>query len=185
MLHLRYYTLKHVIKITFVFLKFSRLNSRKIQPLQGLVPMPELRPELLWWRQRVQTTELTENLRHQGILIGVRPPRGPHLSTKIQLYPTAWKLQCWTHQAKHPLRQEYDPTHQKKKKKKKKKWQKKMLQMKEQGKNLQDQINEYEIGNLLWVLFQVDCLFPLHLFALVGFYFTPSSAVYCSVFSFC
>ena len=34
------------------------------------------------------------------------------------------------------------------KKKKKKRWLKNMSQMKEQGKNLQDQINEEEIGNL-------------------------------------
>ena len=37
---------------------------------------------------------------------------------------------------------------------------------------------------LLWILFQVDCLFPLHLFGLMGFYLAPSSAVYFSVFSF-
>ena len=39
--------------------------------------------------------------------------------------------------------------------------------------------------SLLWILFQVDCLFPLHLFGLVGFYLTPSSVVCFSVFSFC
>ena len=39
--------------------------------------------------------------------------------------------------------------------------------------------------SLLWILFQVNCLFPLHLFGLVGFYLAPSSAVYFSVFSFC
>ena len=33
--------------------------------------------------------------------------------------------------------------------------------------------------------FQVDCLFPLHLFGVVGFYLAPSSAVCFSVFSFC
>ena len=38
---------------------------------------------------------------------------------------------------------------------------------------------------LLWFLFHIDCLFPLHLFGLVGFYLAPSSAVYFSVFSFC
>ena len=31
----------------------------------------------------------------------------------------------------------------------------------------------------------VDCLFPLHLFGLVGFYLAPLSAAYFSVFSFC
>ena len=29
---------------------------------------------------------------------------------------------------------------------------------------------------LLWILFQVECLFPLHLSGLVGFYYVPSSA---------
>ena len=33
--------------------------------------------------------------------------------------------------------------------------------------------------------FQVNCLFPLPLLCLVGFYLTPSSAAYFSVFSFC
>ena len=42
-------------------------------------------------------------------------------------------------QAKQPVRQEYSTTHKK---------QKNVWQMKEQGKNLQDQINKYEIGNL-------------------------------------
>ena len=32
--------------------------------------------------------------------------------------------------------------------------------------------------SLLWILFQVDCLFPLHLFGLVGFYLAPSSVTY-------
>ena len=39
--------------------------------------------------------------------------------------------------------------------------------------------------SLLWILFQVDCLFPIHLFGLVVFYLAPSSAVCFSVFSFC
>ena len=38
---------------------------------------------------------------------------------------------------------------------------------------------------LLWILFQVECLFPLHLSGLVGFYHVPSSAECFSVFSFC
>ena len=80
-----------------------------------LVPRPEVRPELLWWELRVQTAGLTENLRPQGISIGVRLRRGPHLSTKTQLYPTACKLQCWMSQAKQRIRQEYRSTHQKKK----------------------------------------------------------------------
>ena len=41
------------------------------------------------------------------------------------------------------------------------------------------------LRSLLWILFQVDCLFPLHLFGLVVFYLAPSSAAYFSVFSFC
>ena len=36
----------------------------------------------------------------------------------------------------------------------------------------------------LWILFQADCPFSLHLFGLVGFYHAPSSACF-SVFSFC
>ena len=84
-----------------------------------LVPRPEVGPKLLWWGLQVQTAGLTENLGPQGILIGVRPPRGPHLGTKTRLYPTACKLQCWTTQAKQPVRQEYSTTHQKEKKKKK------------------------------------------------------------------
>ena len=47
--------------------------------------------------------------------------------------------------AKQPVRQEHNPTH---KKNLKMRQQKNMSQMKEQGKNLQDQINEEEIGNL-------------------------------------
>ena len=39
--------------------------------------------------------------------------------------------------------------------------------------------------SLLWILFQVNSLFPLHLFGLVNFYHVPSSAAYFSVFSFC
>ena len=37
--------------------------------------------------------------------------------------------------------------------------------------------------SLLCILFEVDCLFPLHLFGLVHFYLVPSSAAYFSVFS--
>ena len=35
------------------------------------------------------------------------------------------------------------------------------------------------------MLFQIYCLFPLHLFLLVVFYLVPLSAMYFSVFSFC
>ena len=38
---------------------------------------------------------------------------------------------------------------------------------------------------LLWLLFQAECLFPLHLSGLVGFCHVPSSAECFSVFSFC
>ena len=67
-------------------------------------------PKLLWWELRVRTTGLTENLRPQGIFIGVRSHGGPHLSTKTQLYQTAYKLQCWKPQDKQPVRQEHNPT---------------------------------------------------------------------------
>ena len=39
--------------------------------------------------------------------------------------------------------------------------------------------------SLLWILFQVDCLFPLHLLGQVVFYLAPSAAAYSSVFPFC
>jgi len=38
---------------------------------------------------------------------------------------------------------------------------------------------------LLWILFQVDCLFLLHIFGLWDFYSFPLSAACFSVFSFC
>ena len=37
----------------------------------------------------------------------------------------------------------------------------------------------------LWILFQVDCLFLLHIFGLLDFYSFPLSAACSSVFSFC
>ena len=76
----------------------------------------------------------------------MRSHRGPHLNTKTQLYTTAYKLHCWKPQAKQPVRQEHNPTHKKKRERERR--QKNISQMKEQGKNLQDQINEEEIGNL-------------------------------------
>ena len=39
--------------------------------------------------------------------------------------------------------------------------------------------------SLLWILFQVDCLSPLHLVTFVGFYFAPSTATYLFIISFC
>ena len=101
------------------------------------------RAKLLWWDVRVRTTGITGNLTPQGIFIRVRSHTVPHISTKTKLYPIAYKLQCWKPQAKQPVRQEHNPTH-----KKKMRWQKNMSQMKEQGKNIQNQINEEEIGNL-------------------------------------
>ena len=94
----------------FLFIFFLRHKACGI-----LVPRPEVGPKLLWWELWVQTAGLTENLGPQGISIRVRPPRGPHLSTKTQLYPTACTIQCWTSQAK-PVRQDYSTIHKKKKK---------------------------------------------------------------------
>ena len=113
-----------------------------------LVPQPGIEPASSALEGRFLTTGPPENLRPQGIFIGVRSPGGPDLSTKTQLYPTAYKLQCWKPQAKQPVRQGHNPTYKKKKGKKKQDGKKNMSQMKEQGKNLQDQINEEEIGNL-------------------------------------
>ena len=79
-----------------------------------LVPRPGVRSEPLWWERQVQATRLTENFRPQGILIGVSSPRGPHLSTKTWLHPTACKLQCRKPQAKLPAKQEHSSTHQQK-----------------------------------------------------------------------
>ena len=59
-----------------------------------LVHEPGVRPKLLGWEIQVQTTGLTENLRSQGIFIRVRSHGVAHLSTKNQLYPIAYKLQC-------------------------------------------------------------------------------------------
>ena len=60
-------------------------------------------------------------------------------STKTQLYPTAHKQQRWMPQAKQSARgtQPYSSTEMRQ--------QRNMLQMKEQGKHLQNQINEEEI----------------------------------------
>ena len=44
---------------------------------------------------------------------------------------------------------------------------------------------ESSLLSLLWILFQVDCLSPLHLVVLVGFYLAPSAATYFFVISFC
>ena len=39
--------------------------------------------------------------------------------------------------------------------------------------------------SLLWIIFQVDCLSPLHLVVLPGFYLVPSSEAYSSAISLC
>ena len=59
-----------------------------------------IRPEPLRQERWVQTAGTTENIRFQGILIGVRYPRGPHLNTKIWFYSTACKPHCWKPQVK-------------------------------------------------------------------------------------
>ena len=79
-----------------------------------LICEPGVGRKLLLWEFQVQTTGLTENLRAQAIFIGVRSHRVPHLSTKTQLYPIAYKLQCWKPQAKQPVKQEHNPTHKNK-----------------------------------------------------------------------
>ena len=57
-----------------------------------LVHESEVGPKLLRWEVQVRTTGLTENLRHQGIFIGVRSHGVPHFSTMTQLYSIAYKL---------------------------------------------------------------------------------------------
>ena len=94
-----------------------------------LICKPGVGGKLLQWELRVQTTGLTENLRPQEIVIRVRSHGGPHISTNTQLYPIAYKLQGWKPQAKQPIKQEHNPTHEKKKMR----WQKNMSQMKERG----------------------------------------------------
>ena len=39
--------------------------------------------------------------------------------------------------------------------------------------------------SLFWILFQIDCLSPLHLVVLLGFNLSPLSATYIFVISFC
>ena len=97
-----FHVLFFVIVLSFFFFLLSHCIACQI-----LVPRPGVRPELLWWECKVQTTGLTEKLRPQGILNRVRSPGSSQLSTKAQLYPTACKLQCWTTQAKQPVRQEH------------------------------------------------------------------------------
>ena len=43
----------------------------------------------------------------------------------------------------------------------------------------------WSLLSLLWIIFKVGFLFPLHLFRLMHFYHVPSSAASFSVFSFC
>uniref|UniRef100_A0A8C9EG95 BCL2 like 13 n=1 Tax=Phocoena sinus TaxID=42100 RepID=A0A8C9EG95_PHOSS len=112
-----HYETKYVVLSYLGLLSLEKLQEQHLSSPQAcriLVPRPDIRPKLLWWELQVQTSGLTENLRPQGISVGVRPPGGPHLSTKTQLYPTACKLQCWMFQAKQPVGQEYSTNHQKK-----------------------------------------------------------------------
>ena len=37
---------------------------------------------------------------------------------------------------------------------------------------------ESSLLSFLWIIFQIDCFFPLHLFGLLGFYHVPSSAAH-------
>ena len=41
------------------------------------------------------------------------------------------------------------------------------------------------VAFVVYGLFQVDCLSPLHLVVLLGFYLVPSSGTYSSAISFC
>ena len=87
---------------------------------------------------------LTEDLRPQATLIGVGSPRGSHLSAKTRLHPrpansNAEHLRPNNQQDRNTV----PPI-----KKKKKEMTKNMVQTKEQCKDLQDKINEEEIGNL-------------------------------------
>ena len=52
----------------------------------------------------------------QGMLIRESYLRGPQLNTKTWLYPTACWFHGWKSQAEQIVRQEHNPTHQKKKK---------------------------------------------------------------------
>ena len=74
-----------------------------------LIPRPVFRVELLWQECHAQPTGLTENLTRQGMLIRVKSPGRPHLSTKIWPYPTTCKW-CWMPQAIQAVRQEHRPT---------------------------------------------------------------------------
>ena len=102
LLILFYFLFLVIVLLLFVCCLFFFLPHHVAREV--LVPRLGVGPELLWWECRVQTTGLTENVRPQGMLIGVSTPRGPHLGTKTWLHPTTCKLQCWMTQAKQPAR---------------------------------------------------------------------------------
>ena len=110
-----------------------------------MVPRPEVGPELMWWELRVQTTGLTENLRPLEISIGVRPPGGS--SSQHQDLALSNCLQTpvldVTGQTMSKTGIQHHPS-----KKKKKKNKKICYRPRSKVKNLQDQINEDEIGKL-------------------------------------
>ena len=60
-----------------------------------------------------------------------------------------------------------------------------MFQIKEQGKTPKEALSEVEVGTLLEKAFRVECLPPLHLVLLWGFYLAPLFGTYSSVSSFC
>ena len=90
---------------------------------------------LNWWS--------IENSRPQGIVIGMRYPRGSHLSTR--LYPTAPQtpLLETSGQTTSRIGTQSHPSN----KQTKKKWQKNMLKMKKKVKKLQDLVKEEDIGS--------------------------------------
>jgi len=100
------------------------------------------RPDPLWGEHWVQAARLTENFRPQGILIAVSSPRGPHLSTKTWAPPNYLQTPILDASGQTTSKTGTQPHPSAKMR-----WQRNMSQVKEQGKNLQDQINE-EIGNL-------------------------------------
>ena len=109
-----------------------------------MVPRLEVGPELLWWELQVQTAGLTDNLRPQGISIGVSLPEVLISAPR----PSSIQLPANSSAGRLRPNKQYDRNTAPPIKKKNMKRQKNMLQTKEQGKNLQDQINEDEIGNL-------------------------------------
>ena len=100
---------------------------------------------LLRWELQVQTTALTETLRPQGTFPGVRSPsssswhQDPALPNSLQtpVLEASGQTTSNTGTQSHPSKKIIIIRREKN-----------MSQMKEQGTNLQDQINEEEKGNL-------------------------------------